>query len=163
MVQSRRPYRFTIKTSTPASSTSASGSFIRALQALCFEIFFLETCQKRLNVVRSSKADSELNVDVDVDVDTRASSAKIYLRQRVFLSGLDVLHDVVSNVGPQTNISEAFSRPHQVMSFSPTRFIPTFRWVSRHAQVATTDERIRRSYRHGSIHARCLESYLHTN
>ena len=110
-----------------------------------------------MNVVRSSEADSELNVD------TGASSAKIYLRQRVFLSGLDALHDVVSNVCPQTDISEAFSRPHQVMSFSPTRFIPTFRWVSKHAQMATTDERIRRTYRRGSIHARCLESYLHTN
>ena len=70
MVQSRRPYRFAIQTSTPACSTSASGTFIRVLQAHCFEIFFLETCQKRLIVVRSSKADSEPKVD------TGASSAK---------------------------------------------------------------------------------------
>lgn len=39
----------------------------------CFEIFFLETFQKRLTVVRSSKADSQPKVVA------RASSAKIHL------------------------------------------------------------------------------------
>ncbi len=42
----------------------------------CFEIFFLETSQKRLTVVRSSKADSQPKVVV------RASSAHIHLRRR---------------------------------------------------------------------------------
>ena len=91
---------------------SASGVFIRALPALCFEIFFLETFQKRLTAVRSSKADSQPKVVA------RASPAhtRIHLRRRNNLMPLYGVEDVVSNACPQTKISEPFSCPYRITS-----------------------------------------------
>ena len=118
----------------------------------CFEIFFLEPFQKRLTVVRSSKADSQPKVVA------RASSAQVHMRRRIFivrLQGVMLVHK-------QTSM-KLFRVLIELFHVSSTRFNPTSGWASKHARVAIKDDMIKRSQQRVSLHVQYRESHLNAD